>query len=114
MQFSLRRLLLAVALFAATVGVLMLYAEHFGPFRSADDAAQWWVCALVTAIGASGTLLIVRRRDVLRIVRVALWTIAGLCVAGLFLSTGSPVEAAILSAVVVGVTGCITFVLNAL
>lgn len=77
MQFSLRRLLLAVFVFAGTLGLFMLYAKRLGLFCSDSDPTWWWVAVTATASAASGTLLVGRRRDIGRIVNASVWAIVG-------------------------------------
>ncbi len=77
MQFSLRRMLLAVALFAATVGTLTLYAKRLGTFRSDNDSTSWWAAVIAAALAVSGMLLVGPWRDLARIVNAAVWTILG-------------------------------------
>ena len=108
MQFSLRRLLFAVAVYAATLGVLTFYAERFGMLRSGSDATWWWATAIVTAFGMSGISLVVRRSDLRHIRNAIVWTIVGM-IAGALLSADSPPEFAIPGGMVGGLVGCILF-----
>jgi hypothetical protein len=61
MQFSLRRMLLAVAVLVATLGTLTLHAKRLGVFRSESDPAWWWVAVTATAFAAGGILLVGHR-----------------------------------------------------
>jgi hypothetical protein len=83
MQFSLRRMLLAVAMFAVTLGILTLYARRAGMFRSDSDPTFWWVAVTAMAFAVSGTLLVGHRRDLGRIVNTSVWTIAGFIAAAM-------------------------------
>jgi len=106
MQFSLRRMLLAVAVFAATIGVLTLNAKRWGMFRSENDPTWWWVTATVTAFAASGMLLLVHRHDLRRIRNVIVWIAVGMLI-GAILSANFPPECAIPGGAVGGLIGCI-------
>jgi hypothetical protein len=83
MQFSLRRMLLAVAVFAAILGTFSLYAKRFGMFRSDRDPTSWWVAVAAMAVAVSGILLVGHRRDLPRIVNACVWTSAGFIAAGM-------------------------------
>ncbi len=82
-QFSLRRMLLAIALFAATLGLFTLYARRAGMFRPDIDPTWWWLSVTATAFGMSGMLLVGRRRDLVCVGNAIVSTIAGLSVAAL-------------------------------
>lgn len=74
MQFSLRRMLLAVAVSAATLGTFSLYAKRFGVVRSDN---WWWATVTVAASAIGAALLVGRRRDLGRIVNASVWTLLG-------------------------------------
>ena len=101
MQFSVRRMLLAVAVAAATLGMLVLYAKRCGMFDS-TDALAWWAVAIVTAFGVGGLVLVLHRRDFGRIVAAIVWVILG-WVVGSMLSPDYPPRFAILGGVVGGI-----------
>jgi hypothetical protein len=77
MQFSLRRMLFAVAAFAAALGLLTLHAKRFGMFRPDSDPTWWWVSVTAMAFATSGILLVGHRRDLPRVVNAGVWTILG-------------------------------------
>lgn len=106
MQFSLRRMLLAVAAFAATLGLFVVYAKRFGMFRLDSDPTSWWVAIIVAAFGAASLVLVVHRRDLGRIGIAIAWIIVGLIVGAMF-SNHDPPELAIPGGAVVGLIGCI-------
>ena len=105
MQFSLRRMLLAVAVFAAPLGTLTFHAKRFGMFHL-KTAPTWWAVAIITACGAGSLTLVGHRRDLGRIGNVIVWIVAGLIV-GSMLSANSPPEWAICGGVVGGLVRCI-------
>ncbi|MGO9113429.1 MAG: hypothetical protein ACLP9L_29715 [Thermoguttaceae bacterium] len=105
MQFSLRRMLLAVAVFAASLGTLTLYAKSLGMFRPDYDPTWWWVAVIATAFGAGSLVLLGHRRDSGRILNTSVWIVAGLIV-GSMLSPDYPPSFAIPSGVIGG-TGCV-------
>ncbi len=105
MQFSLRRMLLAVAAFAATLGTLTFHAKRLGMFRL-ETAPTWWAAAIVTAFGAGTLTLLGHRRDLVRIGNVIVWIVMGLLV-GAMLSANNPPEFAIPGGLIGGLIRCI-------
>ena len=105
MQFSLRRMLLAVAFFAATLGTLVLYARSFGTFLSINNATSWWIAVIAAAFGAGSLVLVGHRRDIGRIGKAIVWIFVGLFV-GALLSANDPPELAIPGGAVGGI-GCV-------
>ena len=106
MQFSLRRMLLAVAVFAAVLGTFSLYANRSGMLRSGNDLTCWWAAVIAAAFGSGGLLLVVHRHDLRRIRNAIAWIAVGLLL-GSMLSANSPPELAIPGGAVVGLIGCI-------
>ena len=101
-QFSLRRMLLAVALFAAILGMCSLYGKRSGMFDSDRDATWWWLAVMAFAFAVSGILLVGRRPDVLHFGTASLWAIGGVFI-GSMLSAHQQPEFAIPG----GVIGCL-------
>ncbi len=80
MQFSLRRMLLAVGVFAATLGTFSFYAKRCGMFGSASDPTCWWLVVITVALGTGGLVLVLHRRDLGRTVEAMIWVVVGLIV----------------------------------
>ncbi len=98
-------MLLAVATFAAMLGMFVFYAKRRGMFDPTSDPTSWWVAIIAAAFGAGGLVLVVHRRDLHRVVHAMAWIVVGLII-GSMLSANHPPEFAIPGGVVGGI-GCI-------
>jgi hypothetical protein len=83
MQFSLRRILLAVVVFATILGMLDLYAMRFGMFRLTGDPTLWWSAIITAAFGAGSVVLAMHLRNLGRIINASVWAIAGFIAAAM-------------------------------
>jgi hypothetical protein len=77
MQFSLRRMSVAVALFATVFGTLFCYDKRQGMFRSDSDPTGWWVAVTALAVAVTGVLLVGHWRDLGRVLNASVWTAVG-------------------------------------
>ncbi len=95
-------MLVAVALFAAILGMFSLYGKRSGMLDSDRDPTWWWIAVVAIAFAVSGMLLMGRRPDLLHFGTASLWAIGGVFV-GSMLSANSQPEFAIPG----GVIGCL-------
>ncbi len=103
-QFSLRRLLLAVAIFAAMLGMFKLHAKRAGMFESGGNSSLWWIDVAVTAFAASSLLLVEHRRDFIPVINAIVWSIVGFIVGWMFYPQ-QPLDSAISGGVICGLIG---------